>query len=92
LGTATLTTDEFNPRLLESMMNIQKELNTPNLKFDFLGNKATEFTYMYGEIPITSWKYNSFNLDSKSFEEKVVSINDFTYKQSGSVLKHLGII
>jgi hypothetical protein len=92
LGTATLTTDEFNPRLLESMMNIQKELNTPNLKFDFLGNKATEFTYMYGEIPITSWKYNSFNLDSKSFEEKVVSINDFTYKQPGSVLKHLGII
>ena len=61
-------------------------------KFDFLGNRATEFTYMYGEIPMSSWKYNSFNLDSKSFEEKVVSLNEFSYKQSNSVLKHLEII
>jgi len=92
LGTESLSLEEFDMDLLESMIDIQKELNTPNLKFDFLGNKATEFTYMYGEIPMSSWKYNSFNLDSKSFEERVVSINDFAYKQSNSVLKHLGVI
>ena len=41
---------------------------------------------------MTSWKYNSFNLDSKSFEERVVSLNEFSEKQPNSVLKHLGII
>ena len=92
LGTESLSLEEFDMDLLESIMNIQKELNTPNIKFDFLGNKATEFTYMYGEIPMSSWKYNSFNLDSKSFEERVVSINDFVYKQPNSVLNHLGVI
>jgi hypothetical protein len=92
LHTISLTPDEFNFELIESMIDIQKELNTPNLKFDFLGNKATEFTYMYGEMPMTSWKYNSCNLDSKSFEERVVSLNEFSYKQPNSVLKHLGII
>ena len=92
LGVESLSLEEFDMDLLESIMNIQKELNIPNIKFDFLGNKATEFTYMYGEILISSWKYNSFNLDSKSFEEKVVSINDFINKQPNSVLKHLGII
>ena len=92
LATTTLTPGEFNLELIGSMIDIQKELNTPNLKFDFLGNRTTEFTYMYGEIPITSWKYNSFNLDSKSFEERVVSINDFVYKQPNSVLNHLGVI
>jgi 5-formaminoimidazole-4-carboxamide-1-beta-D-ribofuranosyl 5'-monophosphate synthetase len=92
LATTTMSLDEFNFELIESMIDIQKELNTPNLKFDFLGNKATEFTYMYGEMPMTSWKYNSCNLDSKSFEERVVSLNEFSYKQPNSVLKHLGII
>jgi len=92
LGVESLSLDEFNFELIESMIDIQKELNTPNLKFDFLGNKATEFTYMYGEMPMTSWKYNSCNLDSKSFEERVVSLNEFSYKQPNSVLKHLGII
>tara|TARA_B100001750_G_scaffold59249_1_gene46963 strand:+ start:336 stop:1310 length:975 start_codon:yes stop_codon:yes gene_type:complete len=92
LATTTMSLDEFDFELIESMVDIQKELNTPNLKFDFLGNRATEFTYMYGEIPMSSWKYNSFNLDSKSFEEKVVSLNEFSYKQSNSVLKHLEII
>ena len=87
-----MTSDEFNLELVESMIDIQKELNTPNLKFDFLGNMATEFTYMYGEIQMTSWKYNSFNLDSNSFEERVVSLNEFANKQPNSVLKHLGII
>ena len=92
LAVTSMTSDEFNLELVESMIDIQKELNTPNLKFDFLGNMATEFTYMYGEIPMTSWKYNSFNLDSNSFEERVVSLNEFTNKQPNSVLTHLGII
>jgi len=92
LAVTSMTSDEFNLELVESMIDIQKELNTPNLKFDFLGNRATEFTYMYSEIPITSWKYNSFNLDSNSFEKRVVSINEFSNKQPSSVLKHLGII
>jgi hypothetical protein len=92
LHTISLTPDEFNSELLESMMDIQKELNTPNLKFDFLGNKVTEFTYMYAESLITDWKYHYFNLDSKTFDEKIVSINEFTNKQPNSVLKHLGVI
>jgi len=33
-----------------------------------------------------------FDMNTKSFEEKVVSVNDFAYKQSNSVLKHLGVV
>ena len=92
LASTTITSDEFNLELVESIIDIQKELNTPNLKFDLLDNKVTEFSCIYGEVPMTSWKYNSFNLDSKSFEERVVSLNEFSDKQPNSVLKHLGII
>ena len=31
-------------------------------------------------------------MNNKSFKEKVVSVNEFAYKQPNSVLKHLGII
>jgi hypothetical protein len=88
----SLIPDEFDSKVLESIMGIKRELNTPNLKFDILDNKVLEFTYIYGELQITDWKYYSFDLESKSFDKKVVSFNDFAYKQSNSVLKHLGII
>ena len=88
----SLIPDEFDSKVLESIMDIKRELNTPNLKFDILDNKVLEFTYIYGELQITDWKYYSFDLESKSFDKKVVSFNDFAYKQSNSVLKHLGII
>ena len=88
----SLVTDEFDLKVLESIMDIKRELNTPNLKFDILDNKVLEFTYIYGELPITDWKYYSFDLESKSFDERVVSVNEFAYKQPNSVLKHLGII
>lgn len=92
IAVTSLEIDEYNLDVVEIVTDIQKELNTPNLKFDFLGDKVTEFSYMYGELPISSWKYNSFNLDSKSFEERVVSLNEFSNKQSNSVLRYLGII
>jgi hypothetical protein len=73
-------------------MDIKTELNTPNLKFDIINEKVIEFTYMYGELLPETYKYMYFDMNTKSFEEKVVSVNDFAYKQSNSVLKHLGII
>lgn len=78
--------------LLDTIMDIKTELNTPNLKFDIINEKVIEFTYMYGELLPETYKYMYFDMNTKSFEEKVVSVNDFAYKQSNSVLKHLGII
>ena len=86
----SLNESEF--RLLDTIMDIKTELNTPNLKFDIINEKVIEFTYMYGELLPETYKYMYFDMNTKSFEEKVVSINDFAYKQSNSVLKHLGII
>ncbi len=78
--------------LLDTIMDIKTELNTPNLKFDIINEKVIEFTYMYGQGLPETYKYMYFDMNTKSFEEKVVSVNDFAYKQSNSVLKHLGII
>ncbi len=86
----SLNESEFG--LLDTIIDIKTELNIPNLKFDFLGNRATEFTYMYGEILPETSKYVYFDMNTKSFAEKVVSVNYFAYKQPNSVLKHLGII
>ena len=85
-----LNESEFG--LLDTIMDIKTELNTPNLKFDIINEKVIEFTYMYGELLPETYKYMCFDMNTKSFEEKVVSINDFAYKQSNSILKHLGII
>ena len=78
--------------LLDTIMDIKTELNTPNLKFDIINEKVIEFTYMYGELLPETPRYMYFDMNTKFFEEKVVSVNDFAYKQSNSVLKHLGII
>jgi hypothetical protein len=86
----SLNESEFG--LLDTIIDIKTELNIPNLKFDFLGNRATEFTYMYGEILPETSKYVYFDMNTKSFAEKVVSVNDFAYKQPNSVLKHLGLV
>ena len=85
-----LNESEFG--LLDTIMDIKTELNTPNLKFDIINEKVIEFTYVYGELLPETFKYKYFDINTKSFEEKVVSVNDFAYKQSNSVLKHLGII
>ena len=85
-----LNESEFG--LLDTIMDIKTELNTPNLKFDIIDEKVIEFTYMYGELLPQTPRYMYFDMNTKFFEEKVVSVNDFAYKQSNSVLKHLGII
>jgi hypothetical protein len=86
----SLNESEFG--LLDTIMDIKIELNTPNLKFDIINEKVIEFTYMYGELLPETPRYMYFDMNTKFFEEKVVSVNDFAYKQSNSVLKHLGII
>jgi len=86
----SLNESEFG--LLDTIMDIKTELNTPNLKFDIIDEKVIEFTYMYGELLPETPKYMYFDVNTKSFEEKVMSINEFAYKQSNSVLKHLGIV
>jgi len=86
----SLIESEF--RLLDTIIDIKTELNIPNLKFDIINEKVIEFTYMYGEILPETSKYVYFDMNIKSFEEKVVSVNDFAYKQPNSVLKHLGVI
>jgi hypothetical protein len=86
----SLIESEF--RLLDTIIDIKTELNTPNLKFDIINEKVIEFTYMYGEILPETSKYVYFDMNIKSFAEKVVSVNDFAYKQPNSVLKHLGVI
>jgi len=85
-----LSESEFG--LLDTIIDIKTELNTPNLKFDIINEKVIEFTYMYGELLPETPRYMYFDMNTKFFEEKVVSVNDFAYKQSNSVLKHLGII
>ena len=85
-----LSESEFG--LLDTIIDIKTELNTPNLKFDIINEKVIEFTYMYGELLPETFKYKYFDINTKSFEEKVVSVNDFAYKQPNSVLKHLGVI
>ena len=91
-GNKAESLNEREFELLDTIMDIKTELNTPNLKFDIINEKVIEFTYMYGELLPETYKYMYFDMNTKSFEEKVVSVNDFAYKQSNSVLKHLGII
>ena len=86
----SLNESEFG--LLDTIIDIKTELNTPNLKFDIINEKVIEFTYMYGELLPETFRYMYFDMNTKFFEEKVVSINEFAYKQPNSVLKHLGII
>ena len=93
-GWDSLKKEEFNFDIIDKLYDIKNKLNTPNIKFDLLNNKITEFTYMYGEmLPGTkSLTYDYYNFDKGIFDERVISINDFAYKQPNSVLKHLGII
>ena len=86
----SLNESEFG--LLDTIIDIKTELNIPNLKFDIIDKKVIEFTYMYGELLPETFRYMYFDMNTKSFEEKVVSVNDFAYKQPNSVLKHLGVI
>ena len=91
-GNKVESLDENEFGLLDTIIDIKTELNIPNLKFDIINEKVIEFTYMYGELLPETFKYEYFDMNTKSFEEKVVSVNDFAYKQPNSVLKHLGII
>jgi len=91
-GNKVESLNEREFELLDTIMDIKTELNTPNLKFDIINEKVIEFTYMYGELLPETYKYMYFDMNTKSFEEKVVSVNDFAYKQSNSVLKHLGVV
>ena len=79
---------------IEKLCDIKKELNTPNIKFDVIGNRVLEFSYIYGaNLPtITSRTYKYFDIDEKVYKDRVISINEFANKQPNCVLKHLGII
>ena len=91
-GNSVESLDESEFRLLDTIIDIKTELDIPNLKFDIINEKVIEFTYMYGELLPETFRYMYFDMNTKSFEVKVVSVNDFAYKQPNSVLKHLGII
>ena len=80
--------------LIEKLFKIKNKLNTPNIKFDMIGNKVMEFSYIYGEtIPLpSSTKYTYFDNNTKTFNQEVISFKEFAYKQQTSVLKHLGIL
>ena len=91
-GNSVESLDESEFGLLDTIIDIKTELNIPNLKFDIIDKKVIEFTYMYGELLPETFRYMYFDMNTKSFEEKVVSVNDFAYKQPNSVLKHLGVI
>ena len=39
---------ELNPDLIQFILNIKYELNTPNLKFDMINGKVVEFSYTKG--------------------------------------------
>ena len=86
----SLNESEFG--LLDTIIDIKTELNIPNLKFDIINEKVIEFTYIYGGMLPETSRYMYFDINTKSFEEKVVSVNDFAYKQPNSVLKHLGLV
>jgi hypothetical protein len=86
--------DDLDIEFLQKLINIKKQLNTPNIKFDIIDNKVLEFSYMYGAtFPITNKvKHNYYDLIEKKWKEKPISINEWVYKQQISVLKHFGII
>ena len=85
---------DFSDEFIQKLITIQKELNTPNIKFDIMDNKVLEFSYIYGAtFPITyKTKHNYYDLLDGKWKEKPISLNEWAYKQQTSVLKHLGII
>ena len=86
--------DDLSNDFIQKLITIQKELNTPNIKFDIMDNKVLEFSYMYGGVfPITyKTTHNYYDLKEKEWKEKPISFYEWAYKQETSVLKHLGII
>jgi len=93
-GLSGLREGDLSIDFIEKLCDIKKELNTPNIKFDVIDTRVLEFSYIYSaNLPtIASRTYQYFDIDEKVYKDRVVSINDFAYKQSNSVLKHLGII
>ena len=83
---------DYDLELLNIIRDIKKELNTPNLKFDIMGNKIIEFSYIYGELLPLYSEYCYYDLIEETFKYKKTSIREFSNKQNYSVLKHFGII
>jgi len=89
---------ELNPDLIQFILNIKNELNTPNLKFDMINGKVFEFSYLYAETMcmISTLKnnlYTVYNSEFNSFEEKEKGkLSHWKRIQAKTVLKHLGII
>tara|TARA_R100000005_G_C4829810_1_gene106787 strand:- start:60 stop:509 length:450 start_codon:yes stop_codon:yes gene_type:complete len=86
--------DDLSNELIQKLITIKKELNTPNIKFDIMDNKVLEFSYLYGNgFPITyKTRHNYYDLLDGKWKEKPISFHEWTYKQETSVLKHLGIL
>ena len=87
-----LEEEEFNKELLDEMIRIKKELNTPNLKFDIMDNKILEFCYVYGEILPGKDYYISYDYHNDKFNKVDTSIPDFLNKQQKSILKYFKLI
>ena len=88
---------ELNPDLIQFILNIKNELNTPNLKFDMINGKVFEFSYLYSDtmsmIPKANNLYTVYNSEFNSFEEKDKGkLSHWKRVQAKTVLKHLGII
>ena len=88
---------ELNPDLIQFILNIKNELNTPNLKFDMINGKVFEFSYLYSDtmsmIPKANNLYTVYNSEFNSFGERERgNISYWKRLQTKSVLKHLGII
>ena len=90
-----LDREELDSSLIKSIVDIKNELNTPNLKFDIVGGKVLEFSYIYGEqIPYVSGGLDLFvyNCHRDKIEVRKYDSHYFQSIQQNSVLKHLGII
>ena len=88
---------ELNPDLIQFILNIKNELNTPNLKFDMINGKVFEFSYLYPDsmamIPSSDLLYTVYNSEFNSFGEKERhDLYSWKHLQHRAVLKHLGII
>ena len=83
--------------MIQFILNIKNELNTPNLKFDMINGKVFEFSYLYSDtmsmIPKANNLYTVYNSEFNSFGERERgNISYWKRLQTKSVLKHLGII
>ena len=73
-------------------LDIKKEIGTPNLTFDVIGDKILEFTYLFNPtIPLVD-TYGSYNIDTSEFETIKDNERYIAYQQHYSVLKGFNLV